>query len=158
MGISDIRTVSVYAFKLTDEGPRYLALLRAPNIDRLSGTWQAVHGSVERGESALQAAVRELKEEAGVQPIRFWQLDFVETFYVPNTDCIELVPCFGALVEDPVTICNEHERHQWMTLEEIQSAFVWRNQRIAVQQLHDGIAIPLVNNQPLNPCTEIELG
>jgi len=157
MGISEIRTVSVYAFKLTDDGPRYLALLRAPGIDRLSGTWQAVHGSVDKDETALQAALRELHEEAGAKPKRFWQLDFVETFYVPKSDCIEFVPCFGALVDDPITICDEHEKHRWMTLEEIQNAFVWRNQRVAVQQLHDGIAMPLINNQPLNPCSEIEL-
>ena len=152
-----IRTVSVYAFNITPEGPRYLALHRKVGIDRLGDTWQGVHGGIEKGETAVQAAIRELSEEAGAKAKRFWQIDFVESFYLPNENKIEFVPCFGALIDEDIELCAEHDAYKWLTLEEIKSAFIWRNQRVAIQQLHDGIAMPLINSSPLNPCTEIEL-
>lgn len=157
MSNSQIRTVSVYVFKIASEGPRYLALHRREEIDRLGGTWQAVHGGVAAGETAIEAALRELTEETGAKPLRLWQIDFVESFYLAHEDKIEFVPCFGALITGDVVLGSEHDDLVWLPLGKIQEAFVWRNQRVAIQQLHDGIAVPLINNAPINPCTEIEL-
>ena len=155
MHSSKIGTVSVYPFALTEQGPRYLALLRAEEIDRLSGTWQAVHGSVDEGETALQAAIRELTEETGLKALAFWQLDYVETFYVPDKDVIEMVPCFAAQLEGNVSISHEHNDFQWLSIEQAKDTFIWRNQRMAVQELHDSIAMKLEKGLPLNPCAAI---
>lgn len=65
-----IRTTHAGAvvFKLTREGPRYLLVEANGTRDR----WVFPKGHVEAGETAADAAVREVAEEAGVlaQPIR----------------------------------------------------------------------------------------
>lgn len=152
----EIRTVSVYVFRLAESGPEYLALHRKEGIDRLGGTWQAVHGGINEGEMAVEAAVREVKEETGLSPIGFWELDLLETFFIHQQDAVELVPAFAAQVNGEVVLGSEHDEFNWMSLEEIKNAFVWRNQRVAIQELHDSIANPLQMGESINPCLEVD--
>lgn len=151
-----LNVVSVYVFRLTPQGPHYLALRRRKEIDRLGGTWQAIHGGIEAGETATQAAARELWEETGLKPVSFWSLNLVETFFVYQEDAVVFAPCFGAEVDGEVQLGSEHDQHEWMTLEEIKKRLIWPNQRIAVQTLHDEIAQRLYEKKPCNPLMRIE--
>src|SRR5258708_4951068 len=68
------------------EGPppgshELLQLRRSPD-DLLGGAWSTVRGKIEQGEKAWQAALRELREEAGISPLEFYQLDTVDIFYL----------------------------------------------------------------------------
>lgn len=145
--------VSAYCFRLEEDGPQYLALHRREGIDRLGGTWQAVHGGIEEGETAAQAAWREVQEETGAKPMRFWELDYVETFYAPHLDALRLVPCFAAQLAQnvPVAPGAEHDAHEWLRRPAILERFLWRSQREAVQVLHREIALPLHEGRPVNP-------
>lgn len=151
--------VSVYCFQLTPQGPKYLLLRRREGIDHLSGTWQAVHGGIKPGETAVQAAQREVREETGTIPISFWELDYVEAHYSPGQDVIRLVPCFAAqLSEDAqIKLGPEHSEHRWVTLDEALQLLLWRSQREAFQILHETIAFPLFRGQEANPLLKIEL-
>lgn len=150
-------TVSVYPFRLTGEGPEYLVLHRREGLDHLGGMWQAVHGGIDDHETAVRAAWREVREEIGVAPQGFWQLDYVETHYLPGRDALRLVPCFAAqLPEDaPLTLGPEHEDHRWLPLDEVMSALMWHSQRQALRTLHETIALPLSEGRPVNPLFEI---
>ncbi len=150
----EVRTVSVYAFRLAKEGPEYLALHRRQGLD-LGDTWQAVHGRIDPAETAVQAAWREVGEETGLTPIGFWSLDFIEQFYVAEIDTVELVPCFAAQLKGPIALGAEHDDYRWMKLEEILRAFVWPGQREALRTLHFEIALPLFEGRPINPFLEI---
>ncbi|HBD83024.1 MAG TPA: NUDIX hydrolase, partial [Dehalococcoidia bacterium] len=44
-------------------------------------TWQEISGLIEPRETAWEAALREIKEETGLTPYRFYSADFVERFY-----------------------------------------------------------------------------
>jgi 8-oxo-dGTP pyrophosphatase MutT (NUDIX family) len=152
----EVKTVSVYVFRLIESGPEYLALHRREGIDRLGGTWQSVHGGIEEGEMAVEAAVRELHEESGLDSIGFWQLDLLESFFIYQQDSVGFVPAFAAQVDGDVVIGSEHDDFKWAALEEIKGLFVWRNQRTAIQELHDSIAMPLHQNESINKCLDVD--
>ena len=91
-------SISTYVFSVVRSRPSFLLLYRAPQLPH-ADTWQAVHGMIEPGEKATAAARREMIEETGLAPDRFFKTDFVETFYSETTDAVHLVPAFAAFVE-----------------------------------------------------------
>jgi dATP pyrophosphohydrolase len=153
----EIRTISVYPFRLSAQGPEYLTLHRHAGDRDFGNVWMAVHGRIKRGETATEAAVRETKEETGLAPIGFWSLDFVEHFYVPSIDAVEIVPCFAAQLEGNVTLNGEHDEHRWQKYDEIEKFLIWRGQREAIQILHEEIATPLFERRPINPYLAIRV-
>lgn len=145
--------VSVYCFRLTEQGPEYLLLHRREGIDRLSGTWQVVHGGIEPDETAVRAAWREVQEETGVVPVGFWELDYVEAHYSPSQDVIRLVPCFAAHFPEDASIRlgSEHDTFCWVSLEKALEKLLWRSQREALRVLHETIALPLAQGGDISP-------
>lgn len=149
-------TVSVYPFRRGQRGPEYLALRRA-DIDHLRGTWQAVHGGIDNGETAVQAAWREVREEIGLTPERFWQLDHVETHYLPHKDAIRMVPCFVAeLASDAEpTLGREHDDHAWLAFDDLTDRLIWQSQRNAIRVAQETIVQPLAEGRAINPLLEL---
>lgn len=137
----DCSIVDVYAFRRGRDGVEVLLLRRAPG--RLLGdTWQAVHGSIEADETAWQAALRELHEETGLRPLRFWQLETVNTFYMATRDCILMCPGFAAEVDSAarVRLNAEHSELRWAGVQEACGVLLWPGQRQAVRELAEVIA------------------
>ncbi len=62
-----------------DNTGMYLVLKRSSSY--LTGTWQPISGRIEKGEKAWEAALREIKEETGLTPDRFYSTNQVESFY-----------------------------------------------------------------------------
>ncbi len=114
--------------------PAFLLLFRAPQLLH-ADTWQAVHGMIDQGETAHAAARREMAEETGLEPSRFFKTDYVETFYSEHTDAVHLVPAFAAHVTGapaPV-LSEEHTAYAWCSLDDAISRFVWPSQREAAR-------------------------
>lgn len=151
--------VSVYCFRLGEHGPEYLLLHRRKGLDRLGDSWQAIHGGIEPGETAVQAAWREACEETGVTPIGFWELDYVEAHYSPQQDLLRLVPCFGAQFpkDAQIKLGPEHDEHRWASLDEAFELLLWRSQRRAFQILDETIARPLSEGREPNPLLKLDL-
>jgi dATP pyrophosphohydrolase len=114
----------------------FLQLRRVPG-DFMGGTWQTVSGRIEEGEKAWQAALRELKEEAGLTPIEFYQLDYVETFYIAADDTLWQRPGFCAIVErdEAVKLNEEHDDFRWVAREKVDESFMWPGERAAIGEL-----------------------
>lgn len=127
-------SISTYVFTELHGRPAFLCLLRAPGLLH-AGTWQAVHGMIEPGEKAFDAAWRETVEETRLTPQRFFRTDYIETFYSEFTDAVHLVPAFAAFVTGApsVELSEEHTAYEWCRLEETLDRFVWPSQREAVK-------------------------
>jgi dATP pyrophosphohydrolase len=99
---------------------KYLVLKRAENLRLYPGIEQVITGTLEPGETAVETALRELKEETGLEPERMWTLPVITSFFEPKKDAINFVPVFGALVDgnSEVRISNEHTAYLWLDFEE----------------------------------------
>jgi dATP pyrophosphohydrolase len=105
------------------------------------GIWQLVTGSMKAGERAVDAAMREFREETGMSAKRFWVVPFVNSFYVPIHDAIHLSPVFAMEVEKEalVALSSEHQDYRWCSFEEAKQKLVWPGHRHAVQLVHEYI-------------------
>jgi dATP pyrophosphohydrolase len=128
----------------TRDGHEFLQLRRAAT-DYMGGTWQTVAGCMETGETAWQAALRELFEETGLQPIDFYRSAIVASFYMPGptpeTDQLFHQVMFLAIVsrEVEITLNSEHDEYRWIRREEIVAKFMWPEDRKILRHLCEDI-------------------
>jgi dATP pyrophosphohydrolase len=106
-----------------------------------AGFWQSVTGSLEKGETPIQAAVREVHEETGLNAIQYdlqdWQASNIYEIYphwrhryapgvIENKEYL-----FGLELPSNVPIKlapNEHLRYEWVDWREAaKRVFSWTN-------------------------------
>ena len=82
----------------------------------LQGEWCQIAGGIEDGETAWQAAVRELKEETSLHPDAVYSGDICEQFYEAHRDAISLLPVFVAYIdaESEPRLNAEHSDYRWV--------------------------------------------
>ena len=114
----------------------FLILRRAPG-GRNPGTWEAVHGTIEPGEKPVQAVLREVREETGLETIALYNLSRVEGFYRHTTDEVALIPAFAAFVAPDATekLSAEHDRGEWLTPATAAARLTWPRERRALEDL-----------------------
>lgn len=114
----------------------FLQLRRAPG-NSLAGAWSIVRGKIKPGETAWQAALRELREETGLLPLEFFQLDTLDTFYLAADDTVWNCPGFCAIVPtDAAIILNhEHDAYRWVARSNIDRDFLWPGERLQLAEL-----------------------
>ncbi len=129
--------VDSYVFRWDGNRPVYL-MLKRPSDKHYGHLWQGVAGHIEEGESAVEATVRELKEETGFEPTRMFTVDYVSSFYQSHNDQMHLVPVFGIEVSSAeVELSDEHEFFRWCSIETALDLLSWRQQKEALKVLHE---------------------
>jgi dATP pyrophosphohydrolase len=130
----EVGVVDVIVFRQVQRGWQVLALERAPGV-RCPGAWEMVHGKVEPGERLEQAALREVREETGLAPLRLLSIT-VHPFYVVPAGTVQLAAVFAAIVpgDGKVTLAEEHARHAWLTPSAAKRRFVWPHERRVVDE------------------------
>jgi dATP pyrophosphohydrolase len=129
-----VRFVDVYVLRDAPADPAVLVLRRA-RAGRSPGTWEAVHGAIESGETAVQAALRELREETGLAPARLYNASRVEAFYRHAQDEVALIPVFVALVaaDAAVRLSAEHDAFEWLAPAAALARVTWPRMRRALE-------------------------
>jgi dATP pyrophosphohydrolase len=132
-----VRVVDCYVYRHTDDGLKFLLMKR--NLNKIyEHLWQGVAGKIEDGETAPEAAIRELKEETGLDPVNMFVADHVSRFYEVHGDRVNLVPVFGMEVDsDEVMLSEEHVDFKWVTIKEALNTLVWNGQKEGIQTVHD---------------------
>jgi dihydroneopterin triphosphate diphosphatase len=148
-----IKSFSIAAYICKVEGNRgkYLVIRRMPGY--LGDTWQMISGKVEAGETGWQAALREIEEETGLIPDRFYSADTLEMFYEVSQNCINLVPVFVGIIdgERAIRLSGEHSEYQWITVEEANGYLPFQHQKDTLRM----IEACFVKGEP-NPFLEIQ--
>ncbi len=131
------RVVDAYVFRRTDDGLKFLLMKRA-ETKLYEHLWQGVAGKIEADEEAWEAAIRELKEETGFDPVRIFVADHVSRFYEKHGDRINLVPVFGIEVDrEDVTLSEEHCDYKWTDFEPAKQTLVWNGQKEGITAVND---------------------
>jgi dATP pyrophosphohydrolase len=106
-----------------------------------------ISGGIENGETAPQAALREIKEETGLTPDDIYSADVVETFYMQSLDKITFVPVFVTFVENMEVVLSpqEHDAYEWLPFEEAKSKLAWAEQRRVICHIHDTCVVKKPN-------------
>jgi 8-oxo-dGTP pyrophosphatase MutT (NUDIX family) len=157
------RDVCVHLVRREAGDPRYLMLRRTPGRSGGAPFWQPVSGAPLPGESDLEAAVREVREETrfdvseaifplGVHysyALRPELAERWEQLYGPGVSSIS-VAAFGAEVRDgrdPVLDPAEHDAFAWCSFEEAFALLDWpveqdalAGRRQALRALADAVA------------------
>jgi len=128
--------VACYVARPDESGKSYefLQLLRAKG-DYMGGTWQTVAGCTEGDETAWQAALREVKEEAGLTPLEFYRIGIVNSFYISAHDGQEdtlwhQIPFLAIISRDSEIVLNdEHEAFRWISRNDADGNFMWPSDR-----------------------------
>jgi dihydroneopterin triphosphate diphosphatase len=122
---------------LRGEGPDAKALLMRRSKGILAGVWCQVTGRVEAGETAWEAALREVTEETGIQPSRLYSADFCDFFYDPSTNSVEALPMFLATVPPTaeVSLNAENTESCWVDLEAASEMVPFVGHRLALREI-----------------------
>jgi 8-oxo-dGTP pyrophosphatase MutT (NUDIX family) len=130
-----IGTIDVYVIRPLRDGWRVLVLQRALDT-RCPTAWEAVHGHIEKGEEPEDAALREVREEAGLEANRLYNVT-VQPFYLHRSHTVQLAVVFAAFVDEPATITlgNEHQRAEWLSVDEALDRFQWPREREALREI-----------------------
>tara|TARA_B100001750_G_C15365050_1_gene524274 strand:- start:346 stop:834 length:489 start_codon:yes stop_codon:yes gene_type:complete len=132
-----VRVIDAYIFHQISDGIKFLIMKRA-KTKMYEHLWQGVAGKIEVGETAPEAAIRELEEETGFEPVRMFVADHVSKFYETHGDRINLVPVFGIEVDrEDVKISDEHCDFKWLDFKTARDTLVWKGQKEGITAVNN---------------------
>lgn len=131
--------VEICVFKFENGSPRYLILRRSEHERVYPSIYQLITGTIEEGETAIKAALREIREEIHILSKNFWSVPFINSYYVHTRDVVNHSPVFLAEVQSdelPV-LSEEHQSYAWHDYESAVHVLTWDSQRKALKIIHD---------------------
>jgi 8-oxo-dGTP pyrophosphatase MutT (NUDIX family) len=135
MTLPTIGTVDVYVLRRRLDDWELLALQRAPGT-RCAGAWEVVHGRLEPGERPEDAAIREVREETGLEVARLYNAT-VQHFYLHRPGAVAVAVVFAAVVEHDggLTLSPEHQGSEWLRVPDALERLVWPRSRVALEDI-----------------------
>lgn len=133
---ANVEFVDLYVLRGRQETLEVLALRRAES-GRSPGSWETIHGTIEEGETAVEAALRELREEAGLSAERLYNVSRVEAFFRHAVGRVAFIPVFAAFVDAALVprLSPEHDLAVWLPPAEAAARFSWPRERRALEDV-----------------------
>lgn len=131
-------------YKKKKQDPEFL-FLKYPSEDRERDYWGLPKGHIEEGESAEEAALRELFEETGIEENEIKIIpDFKEfnKYYFKSEEetVFKIVVYFLAETKkETVAVSNEHRDFKWANFEEAMKLMPFENTRRVVKRANEFI-------------------
>jgi dATP pyrophosphohydrolase len=145
--------VEVYVFRRRGRKVEFLALRRSASRKSLPGVWQPVTGHIEWREKAVDCAAREVAEETGLVPIRWWALENPTVYFDARADVVVVLLLFAAEVaeRDSVSLSREHDAHRFLPARKAAKRFLWEGQRRGL----DAVRREVLGGGPLARAREV---
>ena len=117
--------IELFVIKHNGGDWRVLVLQRAADGKR-PNSWETVYGKIDAREKPEKAAVRELEEETGLEPMSLYNVT-VSSFYLHESRTIQMCITFAAFVADDcvVKLGEEHQKFEWLTVDSACDRFTW---------------------------------
>lgn len=130
--------VEVHIFRVVKNDIEFLLLKRAKH-DSYPNIWQMVSGQIRKGESAVQAGMREVLEETGLIAEKLFVVPLVNSIFLPEKDEIIIVPVLSCVVSKKlkVIISAEHSEFKWVNLKLAKRMLAWPGQKKAAKLIAD---------------------
>jgi 8-oxo-dGTP pyrophosphatase MutT (NUDIX family) len=139
MAYAEVGTVDVFVIRPLESGWRVLVLQRTADT-RCPLSWETVHGHIEPGEEPEQAAVREVREETGLDVGRLYNVR-VQPFYLHKLHVVQLAIVFAAFVGDgEVVLGGEHQRSEWLSVSEALERLAFPAERTSLREIIELLA------------------
>lgn len=99
--------------------------------------WSYVSGSIEADETAIEAVIREVKEETTATIENLYSADYIVQFFDIKHNCLMVVPAFVAYLpaDSDIVINEEHTDYRWCSLVEAKSLAAFPNQRALLEHV-----------------------
>lgn len=139
--------IDLYAYRIESGIPQFLMLKRSEG-KIYAGQWRMIGGKVLEGENSWSAAKRELYEETGAHPLKFWSVPTINHFYEFSTDTVHLIPAFAAEVNGrrEIVLDDEHTEFTWIPSAEVESYVYWPEQARIITMIDE-----LIKNNRILP-------
>ena len=113
-------------------------LLKRSDDKIYPGIWQGVTGKIKDEEPPYKTALRELKEETGLDADKMWTADKVNIFYDAKENIMNLIPVFGVVVHSKeIILSEEHSEYKWCSIDETVKLLTWEQQKKGVKIFYD---------------------
>jgi dATP pyrophosphohydrolase len=134
--------VLVIPYRHTGHHVEYAVFRRADD-----GAWQGIAGGGENDETPRDAAVREMREEAGITTthtlLRLGSVGAIGVQHIRDRDswdpALQEIPeyAFGVDVDgSELSLSSEHCEIAWLTFDEALVRLAWESNRTALRELH----------------------
>jgi dATP pyrophosphohydrolase len=143
----DLIDLWMFRVPATGSAIEFLLLRRAEDDDILPGLWQGVSGGLDGDETAGEAALRELREEAGFGPDEiegFYHLDQVNQFLEPSLGGVLTAAVFAVRLRpgrEPV-LSHEHDDYVWVSPAQALELAVWPAYRESIRRIVENLLDP----------------
>ena len=108
--------VAAVLLKKTNDETLFLLLKRATT--NLHNMWCYIGGSIEEGETAVDAIIREIKEETSITELTLYSANLFDQIFSPLENYIYVAPVFVGFVKESQTVNlnDEHSEYQWLPI------------------------------------------
>jgi dATP pyrophosphohydrolase len=127
--------VDVWPYRVVEGSAEFLLLHRSGRDG--APFWQGVSGWIQDGEAPHLTALRELREETGLDATELYSVDAVFDLYAWRRARVEAIVPFAALLAEDAApqLSDEHDEWRWEPLAEAVQLVPYEPQRAALRRI-----------------------